>query len=91
MGTNLPLYFPADGKVTKYAVQKLKPEDIVDTNGAGDAFVGGRSQTNSANSNCGCGSGPNFKALLTGNQTIAEKFASSNGRQVSVPFSMLNG
>ncbi len=30
-----------DGKVTKYPVLKLKPEEIIDTNGAGDAFVGG--------------------------------------------------
>jgi len=30
-----------DGKVTKYPIKLLKEEDIVDTNGAGDAFVGG--------------------------------------------------
>jgi len=30
-----------DGKVTKYDVIKLAKEDLVDTNGAGDAFVGG--------------------------------------------------
>lgn len=30
-----------DGKVTEYAVEKLAKEDLVDTNGAGDAFVGG--------------------------------------------------
>jgi len=30
-----------DGKVTEYPVLKLDPKDIVDTNGAGDAFVGG--------------------------------------------------
>lgn len=30
-----------DGKVTEYPVIPIKPDDIVDTNGAGDAFVGG--------------------------------------------------
>ncbi|XP_038060019.1 adenosine kinase-like isoform X2 [Patiria miniata] len=30
-----------DGKVTKFPVMLLKEEEIVDTNGAGDAFVGG--------------------------------------------------
>ncbi|XP_071808732.1 uncharacterized protein [Asterias amurensis] len=30
-----------DGKVTKYPVLKLTSDEIVDTNGAGDAFVGG--------------------------------------------------
>ena len=30
-----------DGKVTKYAVEVLPKEMLVDTNGAGDAFVGG--------------------------------------------------
>lgn len=30
-----------DGKVTEYAVEPLAPEKLVDTNGAGDAFVGG--------------------------------------------------
>jgi len=30
-----------DGKVTEYAVTPLAPEALVDTNGAGDAFVGG--------------------------------------------------
>ena len=31
----------ADGQVTEYPVIPIKEEDIVDTNGAGDAFVGG--------------------------------------------------
>ena len=31
----------ADGKVTEYPITPIKEEDIVDTNGAGDAFVGG--------------------------------------------------
>ena len=31
----------ADGKVTEYPIIPIKEEDIVDTNGAGDAFVGG--------------------------------------------------
>jgi len=30
-----------DGKVTEYAVEMLPKEQLVDTNGAGDAFVGG--------------------------------------------------
>ena len=30
-----------DGKVSKYIVQDLPKSDIVDQNGAGDAFVGG--------------------------------------------------
>ncbi|XP_078359434.1 adenosine kinase-like isoform X2 [Oculina patagonica] len=30
-----------DGKVTEYPIIPIKQEDIVDTNGAGDAFVGG--------------------------------------------------
>ena len=33
----------ADGKVTEYPIIPIKEEDIVDTNGAGDAFVGGKS------------------------------------------------
>ena len=38
-------FFPnlfADGKVTEYPIIPIKEEDIVDTNGAGDAFVGGK-------------------------------------------------
>ena len=30
-----------DGKTTEYPVIPIKEEDILDTNGAGDAFVGG--------------------------------------------------
>ena len=33
---------PAGDTVTEYPVIPVKPDDIVDTNGAGDAFVGGR-------------------------------------------------
>ena len=33
-----------DGKVTDYPIIPIKEEDIVDTNGAGDAFVGGKSR-----------------------------------------------
>lgn len=33
--------FCAGGKVETFPVLKLDPKDIVDTNGAGDAFVGG--------------------------------------------------
>jgi sugar/nucleoside kinase (ribokinase family) len=31
-----------DGKVTEYPIIPIKADDIVDTNGAGDAFVGGQ-------------------------------------------------
>ena len=31
----------SDGEILKFDVIKTKPEDIKDTNGAGDAFVGG--------------------------------------------------
>ena len=34
----------AGDTVTEYPVIPVKPDDIVDTNGAGDAFVGGRSR-----------------------------------------------
>ena len=38
------MYFSfTDGKVKEYPVIPIAAEDIVDTNGAGDAFVGGRS------------------------------------------------
>jgi len=30
-----------NGEIKEYPVNNIKPEDIVDTNGAGDAFVGG--------------------------------------------------
>ncbi|XP_068231083.1 uncharacterized protein Adk2 isoform X1 [Palaemon carinicauda] len=30
-----------DGKITEFAVNKLSEEELIDTNGAGDAFVGG--------------------------------------------------
>lgn len=30
-----------DGSITEFPVEKLPKEDVVDTNGAGDAFVGG--------------------------------------------------
>lgn len=36
-----PTIVAKDGKVTEYPVSDLKKEDIVDSNGAGDAFVGG--------------------------------------------------
>lgn len=36
-----PTLVVRDGKVTEYPVIVIKEEDIVDTNGAGDAFVGG--------------------------------------------------
>lgn len=32
-----------EGKVTEYPIISIKKEDIVDTNGAGDSFVGGKS------------------------------------------------
>lgn len=36
-----PSLVAKDGKVTEYPIIPIKQEDIVDTNGAGDAFVGG--------------------------------------------------
>lgn len=36
-----PSVVAKDGKVTEYPVIPIKSSDIVDTNGAGDAFVGG--------------------------------------------------
>lgn len=35
------VYFTIDGKTTEYPVIPIADKDIVDTNGAGDAFVGG--------------------------------------------------
>lgn len=40
-GKSFPNLF-TDGKVTEYPIIPIKEEDIVDTNGAGDAFVGGK-------------------------------------------------
>jgi len=36
-----PIITVTDGKVTEYPIQALGKDEIVDTNGAGDAFVGG--------------------------------------------------
>ncbi|CAL1297681.1 unnamed protein product [Larinioides sclopetarius] len=36
-----PVVLVKEGKITKYPAISVKPEEIVDTNGAGDAFVGG--------------------------------------------------
>ena len=36
-----PTLVAFDGKVTEYAIIPVKPENVVDTTGAGDAFVGG--------------------------------------------------
>ncbi|KFM60217.1 Adenosine kinase, partial [Stegodyphus mimosarum] len=36
-----PIICATDGKITKYPATYVKAEEIVDTNGAGDAFVGG--------------------------------------------------
>lgn len=36
-----PVLLIQDGKIAEYPVEKLATEQIVDTNGAGDAFVGG--------------------------------------------------
>jgi len=38
---DLPVVVCKEGKVSEYSVPKLAPEEMVDTNGAGDAFVGG--------------------------------------------------
>lgn len=35
------IYFCLDDKVEAFPVLKISPKDLVDTNGAGDAFVGG--------------------------------------------------
>lgn len=35
------IYVCVDDKVEAFPVLKISPKDIVDTNGAGDAFVGG--------------------------------------------------
>jgi hypothetical protein len=46
---NLALYsqmFVSDGIVNEFPVMKLLPEKVVDTNGAGDAFVGGEFASN---------------------------------------------
>lgn len=40
-GSESTLVGSSDSEVTEYAPLRVKPEDIVDTNGAGDAFVGG--------------------------------------------------
>eukprot|EP00833_Pecoramyces_ruminatium_P004532 jgi/Orpsp1_1/1178564/evm.model.c7180000065862.1 len=37
----LPTIVAYEGKITEFPVRDLKPEEIVDTNAAGDAFVGG--------------------------------------------------
>jgi len=36
-----PTIVAFEGKVTEFAINLLKPEEMVDTNGAGDSFVGG--------------------------------------------------
>lgn len=38
--TCFPFLSPG-GKVTEYPIRAVKKEDIVDTNGAGDCYVGG--------------------------------------------------
>ena len=37
--------FIGPNEVREFAIIPLAPENIVDTNGAGDAFVGGKSQS----------------------------------------------
>lgn len=37
----LPVLLVYEGKLTEFEVEKLEPDQIIDTNGAGDAFVGG--------------------------------------------------
>ena len=37
------MLLPADGEVKEFPIIPIDPKDIIDTNGAGDAFVGGRS------------------------------------------------
>lgn len=36
-----PVLLAKDGAVTEYPVEKLMEDKVIDTNGAGDAFVGG--------------------------------------------------
>lgn len=36
-----PVLLAKDGKITEYPITKLPEEKVIDTNGAGDAFVGG--------------------------------------------------
>lgn len=36
-----PTVLACDGQISEFPIIKLKPEELVDTNGAGDAFVGG--------------------------------------------------
>lgn len=38
---HLPVILAQNGKVTEYPVDFIPPEKVIDTNGAGDAFVGG--------------------------------------------------
>lgn len=42
MRINLYILFISEGKITEFPVIHIDPKDIVDTNGAGDAFVGGK-------------------------------------------------
>ncbi|XP_067140037.1 uncharacterized protein Adk2 [Centruroides vittatus] len=37
----LPVILACDNKITEFPVKSLSPEELVDSNGAGDAFVGG--------------------------------------------------
>ena len=54
-----------EGKVTEYPVIPIAQHDIVDTNGAGDAFVGGfLSQLVQGKSTNSCVKGGNFLANL---------------------------
>ena len=43
------MWYITDGVATEYPVDLIKAEDIVDTNGAGDSFVGGKKSFNYAN------------------------------------------
>uniref|UniRef100_A0A023F891 Adenosine kinase n=1 Tax=Triatoma infestans TaxID=30076 RepID=A0A023F891_TRIIF len=40
-GSKLPVLLATDDKITEFPVKEVPPEQVVDTNGAGDAFVGG--------------------------------------------------
>ncbi len=40
-----PTIVAVDGKITEFAVKPLTKEQLVDTSGAGDAFVGGISSS----------------------------------------------
>lgn len=47
--TKINVYYFSDGVITLYPVPKIPTDNIVDTNGAGDAFIGGKIYLNKKN------------------------------------------